>query len=269
MKCLVYSLIFLLGFILNAQQYNYTQLKQGIVVVQQNNFNYSNNSGLNLIAGAIDAFRNSWKDNKKRERNIAKAQAQLDLIKQKYSEIENYPDKIENGWHLVIVTDNYNYCAQAKVFTDNNRIQKFILDNYSQFDIPFDIISPIKNAKSMLSLHLSEDITDTVEVYFMSDLDAPNITAKPLEPGYVCFWSDLKKAKSVKIWLDKKYYGELDKRFEDGKPDCFEFGTISLALKPGTYQFKGAGRGTISWEGTIKIKENQCLTYMLNKENRR
>lgn len=269
MKYLVYNFIFLVSFLLNAQHYNYTQIKQNTIVVQQNNFNYSNNSGLNSIADAIDAFRNSWKSNKKRERTIAKAQAQLDLIKQKYSDTEKYPDKIENGWHLVIVTDNYNYCTQAKVFTDKNRIQTFILDDYSEFEIPFDILSPIKNAKSMLSLHLSEDITDTVEVYFMSDLETPNSTTEPLNSGYVCFWSDLKKAKSIKVWLDKKYYGELNKRFEESRPDCFDSGTISLALKPGTYQFKGAGRGTISWEGTIRIKENQCLTYNLNKENKR
>lgn len=230
------------------------------------NVNFSNNYGLSLIAHEIAAFRNSWDNHKKRQEAVAKAQAQLKIVKDNYKNTSNYPQKIIDGWHLVMATDNYNYCSPAKVFIENNKIKKFVINNWEKLTRPFKILTPIKNGKALITLDL-ETNTDTLEIYFMNDLAEPTIVDGPLSSGYISFWSDLSKAKSIKIWLDHFYCGELGKTFHQ-EPNCGEEGTITLEVKPGSYIFKGAGRGTIQWNGKVIAKENQCTNFVLNKTNK-
>lgn len=246
---------------------NYIRINQTNVHLQQTNINYSNNNlGLSMIANEIFAFRNSWENRKKREEAISKAKSQLAIVKNTYENTENYPEKIIDGWHLVMATDNYNYCSPAKVFIKDNRIEEFVAGNWEKLSYPFETLSPINKGKAVLSINFKGN-TDTMELYFIQDLAQPTTVEKPLNSGYICFWSDLKKATSVKIWLEKKYFGELGSKFES-QPECSEDGTITLEVKPGSYFFKAAGRGTIAWEGQIEARENQCLSYVLNKENK-
>ncbi|MFC5194773.1 hypothetical protein ACFPH8_05480 [Bizionia hallyeonensis] len=259
--------LFLLFLPIAILSQNYVQVNQ--VAIQKNTYtiNNNNNIGLTNIAYAINSFRNSWDNNKKREREIQKAKAQLEIIKRTYDDHENYPESIIDGWHIVSVTDNFNYCTDAKVFIDNNQIIKFVINNYSAHTLDFKMITPIKNGKALLSLDLLDGNTDTVEVYFINDLNGPQTVEKPQDAGYISFWSDMNKAKSIKIWIEDMYYGELGKQFDD-EPECYEEGTISLGYRPGVYKFKAAGRGTINWLGTFEIKENSCLILNLNKDNR-
>lgn len=260
-------LYFLLLFPWVLMSQNYVQVNQ--VAIQQNNYqvNNNNNIGLTNIAYAINSFRNSWDNNKKRDREIQKAKAQLEIIKGAYKEHENYPKKIIDGWHVVTVTDNFNYCNDAKVFMENNEIKQFVINNYAEHALKFKMITPVKNGKSLLSLDLVNGSNDTVEIYFMNDLNGPQTVEKPQDAGYVSFWSDMSKAKTIKIWIEDVYYGELGNQF-DAEPECYQDGTISLGYRPGVYKFKAAGRGTISWGGTIEIKENTCFMLNLNKENK-
>ena len=234
-------------------------------MVQQNNYN--SNFGLSLIASEIASFRNSWENKRKRDENVAKAQAQLAIVKSNYSSTKNYPEKIIDGWHSVMTTDNYNYCSPAKVFVENNEIKKFVVGNWIELSKSFKTLSSIKDGKALLTIEFKEN-TDTVELYFMNDLEKPTIVEKPLESGFISFWSDLKKADRIKIWFEGLgYLGELEERIES-QPECSQKGTVTIPVKPGIYKFKAAGRGSIAWEGNIEIKENSCLSYLLNKSNK-
>jgi len=245
---------------------NYIGISQN-TVIQQNNINYSNNNfGLSMIAYEISAFRNSWENRRKREETVSKAQAQLSIVKNTYENSENYPEKIIDGWHLVMATDNYNYCSPAKVLIKSNQIKEFVVGNWEKLSHPFEVLTPINNGKTLITLDFNGH-TDTLEIYFINDLTQPTIVEKPLSSGYICFWSDIKKADHIKIWFERKYFGELGRRFEE-EPKCAEKGTITIPAKPGVYYFKAAGRGSIAWEGQIEVRENFCLNYVLNKQNR-
>lgn len=259
----------LLSLSLTAQNYSYRYTQVNQLAIQQNNYTYvaSNNAGLFSIANALMAFRNSWDNHKKRESEVQKAIAQLSIVKSNYENAESYPETIIDGWHLVMATDNYNYCSPAKVLIENNEIKKLVVDNYIHYSLNFNVLSPIKKGKALLSLDANGN-TDTVEVYFINDLAAPTLVDEPLESGYVTFWSDLRKADHIKIWLEKDYYGEIPERLKE-EPSCFDESTISIALKPATYFFKAAGRGSIAWEGKIVVKEGECLIINLNKVNKK
>ncbi|QCX39537.1 hypothetical protein FF125_14220 [Aureibaculum algae] len=248
---------------------NYLKINQTNVAIQQNNISYSNNNfGLKIIASEIAAFRNSWENQKKKGEYVAKAQSQLSMIKKAYKDSKSYPTEIIDGWHLIIATDNYNYCSPAKVLIENNSIKEFVVNNWTKLSRPFTTLSTIKKGKAMISLDFDGN-TDTVEIYFINDLQEPTIVKKPLESAYISFWSDWKKAESIKIYLDEKYYGDLSKRFKDLKPLCFDLGTITIEVKPGNHFFKAFGRGSISWEGYIEAKEGLCFQNNLNKENKK
>ncbi|OBQ57193.1 hypothetical protein JJL45_01105 [Tamlana sp. s12] len=238
---------------------NYIQYNQTV--------NYSNNNlGLTFIANEISAFRNSWENRKKREEAISKAKSQLAIIKNTYDNSTQYPDHIIDGWHLVMATDNHSYCSPAKVFIEGNQIKEFVVGNWIKLSRPFHLLSPINKGKSLITLDFNGN-TDTLELYFMNDLAKPTTVDKPMESGFITFWSDSKKAKTIKIWFEKVYLGELGVQFES-QPQCGEEGAIIVEVKPGKYHFKGAGRGTISWDGHVEAKEKQCLSYVLNKENK-
>lgn len=247
---------------------NYIDINQTTVITKQTNISYSNNNfGLSMIANEIFAFRNSWENRRKREEAVSKAKSQLAIVKSTYENSNKYPESIVDGWHLVMATDNYNYCSPAKVLIKDNQIKEFVVSNWIKLSRPFEILSPINKGKSLITLDFNGN-TDTLEIYFINDLAEPTIVDKPLNSGFISFWSDSRKAKSIKIWIEKMYFGELSERFES-QPECSEEGTITIEVKPGTYFFKGAGRGTISWEGNIEARENQCLSYVLNKENKK
>lgn len=258
------TIIFLfISLLSNSQQY--ININQTI-----NNTNVFHNDysvGLSIISSEISAFRNVWESKKRIEEARLKAQAQLSIIKNNYSNSEKYPETIIDGWHSIMATDNFSYCSPAKVFIKNNEIKEFVISNWNKMSYPFKILSSIKKGKALITLDINGN-TDTLELYFINDLEKPTIVEAPLNSGFICFWSDSSKAKSTKIWVEKKYYGELSERFKI-QPECSVKGTITIEVKPGTYHYKAAGSGTISWEGDIEARENTCLSYLLNKENKK
>lgn len=227
---------------------------------------YNDNSGLYSIANSINRFVNIWKDEKIKRKEIEKAQAQLGIVKNLFSEQEVFPEAITDGWHLVKVTDNFRYCSDAKVLVNNNKIERFVIDDYAEFSLEFTTVSGIKNAKSTINLHLPNGNTEATEIYFIYDLNEPNLTSEPLEAGYVTFWSDLRNAKTIEVFIDRKRQGKLKKPLNMAK--CFDNGGLTLKLKPGSYNFKAESRGPKSWSGNFQVRENQCYVYWLNKRNK-
>ena len=267
--------IFLIGttFIslsLTAQNYSYRYTQVNQLAVQQNNYTVVNNNfGFYAIANAVQRFTNAWSDNKKREIEVQKSQFRIEQVKETYRASNIYPESILDGWHLVMVTDNYNFCNEAKAMVENGQIIKLVIDNYMPNSLNFTTINPIRNAKSLLSLKdENNNPTSTVEVYFTNDLEQPTIVDAPLEAGYICFYSDMGRAKSIKIRLEKTNIGELGGKIED-EPACFDENTITIALKPQSYEFRAFGRGTINWEGVAVVKQGQCLLINLNEENKK
>jgi hypothetical protein len=104
-------------------------------------------------------------------------------------------------------------------------------------------------------------------LFFTNDLDKPSVVDKPLGSGFISFWCNSKNLSNIKIFLEKKYYGELGKAFST-QPECSAIGAVTIEVKPGIHHFNGEGRGTINWESDIEVKENLCLSYLLNKDNK-
>jgi hypothetical protein len=222
---------------------------------------------INMITYGGSSLKKTILNKKKREVNLSEIQAKVNLVKTTYNDSEQYPEKIIDGWHSIIATDSYNYCSPAKVLIKNNEIKEFVLENWARLSKPFSVLSTIKKGKGLISVDFEEG-TVTLELYFTNDLEQPTIVDKPLNSGFISFWCDSKKINDIKIFLEEKYYGELGEAFIS-QPECSAIGTISIEVKPGIHHFKAAGRGTINWEGDVEIKENLCLSYLLNKDNKK
>ena len=188
-----------------------------------------------------------------------------DMIKEQYAGYSEFPVVITDGWHNAIATDNSNFCKDVKVLVKNNRVVKFVIDNY--IPIKFMPTGQIKNCKNMVTLNNfnGEQLT-IVELYFIYDLEQTTLVSEPLKPGFICFWTDVAKYDDIEMTFDNVRMEKFSVRFNQ-TPDCFSNGMICRILKPGTYSFIADGKGHQDWKGTVEIKENMCLKYHLGTQN--
>lgn len=205
--------------------------------------------------------------NKKEQQRIELAKQQsigkMGILKSQYSEYESYPEKIIDGWHSAIATDNMNFCKDVKVLVKDNKIIRFVIDNY----IPINFMSTgeIKNAKNVITLkNFNGEQLNIVEIMFLYDIEEQRIVPEPIKPGYVCFWSDIKNYRDILLDFDGKRMERLSVRFVS-EPDCFGKGMICRILKPGTYTYLARGKGAISWADTFEVKENMCVKIRLGR----
>lgn len=205
--------------------------------------------------------------NKKEQQRLEQAKqqslAKLSIIKTQYSSYETYPDTITDGWHSAIATDNFNFCKDVKVFVENNRITRFVIDNY----IPLNFMSTgeIKKAKNVVTLkNFNGEQLNIVEIYFLYDIEEPRIVPEPMKPAYICFWTDIKNYKDILLDFDNKRMERFSVRFEI-EPDCFSNGMICRIVKPGTYSYLARGKGAISWKDTFEVGENVCIKVRLGR----
>ena len=226
-------------------------------------FSSSFNYAIFEFSNILEANLNNKKELQRQENAKKQAIAKLGMIKTQYSEYTTYPATIIDGWHSAIATDNLNFCKDVKVEVKNNKIIKFILDNY----IPMNFMATreIKNAKNIVTIkNFNDEQLNIVELFFIYDIDEPRIVPEPLKPGYVCFWTDINRNyEKIEIKVDHVNMERFTVSY-DSKPDCFSNGMVCRILKPGTYSMvaKGAGK---RWKGTFEIKENMCLEYRLGK----
>lgn len=285
LKPIIAVLLILLNISLYSQKKNDTSsvyIPYDNIEGQDATKGYANNNTKNLFWGstfdyAVFEFTNILKSNlrDKKEQKIeqqrlekAKQQslAKLAIIKTQYTEYSKFPEIIIDGWHMVIVTDNLNFCKEAKVLVKNNRVIKFVIDNY----IPMNFMATrdIKNGKNVITLkNFNSEQFNILELYFLYDLDRPQLVAEPIKPGYVSFWTDVKKCDEIEIRLNDILLDRITVSHKS-KPECFSNGTVSRILKPGTYYVvaRGGGKGYV-WRGTIDVKENMCLQYYFKKSN--
>jgi hypothetical protein len=275
MKLKYLFIVLIISCTANSQYYS--SINQTAVAVSQStsvNNNITNvtvndyNRGLSLIASELSAFRNSWENKAKREEAFKKAQSQINLIKSNYTDSEHFPQKIIDGWHSVMVTDNYKYCSPAKVLVSNNTIKSFVIGNWSRLSYPFTQLSSIVKGKCLLNVEFDKNTTDASEVYFMYDLEEPTLVDRPVNSGQVLFSSNMD---GVRFWFNEKENGK-GKLLENSKENKQEYSFTLENVKPGIYNFNArrvSGFNIYRWEGTVEVKEDMILKYELTKENQK
>jgi|GEM_PF-959670 len=219
---------------------------------------------------AVYEFSNILRENlnnKEKQRQFERAKqqsiAKSEIIKNQYSSYENYPEKITNGWHSAIATDNFNFCKDVKVYVEDNRIKKFVIDNY--IPLNFMTTGEIREAKNVVTLkNFNGEQLNIVEVYFLYDIEEPRIVNEPIKPAYVCFWTDIKNYNDILLDFNNQRMERFSVRFKN-MPECFSKGMICRILKPGTYSYLARGKGAISWADTFEAKENVCLSIRLGR----
>ncbi|MBK8228116.1 MAG: hypothetical protein IPK70_13205 [Flavobacteriales bacterium] len=218
---------------------------------------------------AVYSFTNILRDinaNKKEEQQQAlraqQSMAKLNMIKGQYASYPEYPEAIVDGWHNVVVTDNMNFCSNAKVLVKDNRIIKFVVNECVPLN--FLAMSPIRNGKTIITLRgANNDQLNIIEVYFLFDLDEPVLVDKPEQPGYVCFWTTSQSYDKVHLKLDGQWMEKMTVEFDD-MPDCFSNGMVCRILKPGTYSYMAQRSGGADSQGTFEVRKNECLRIRIH-----
>ena len=213
---------------------------------------------------------NDKKQQRRIENERQSALAKLTVIKEQYSEYETYPEIITDGWHSVILTDNMNFCKDAKVLVNNNKITRLVHDNW--LPMHFNSVGKIKNAKNTISIQnikFNDEQLNIVTVYFLYDIEGPNIVSEPNRPGCVCFWSDLKRFDAIILKVDNVELASpknspFSTRFRSEPPALSE-GMVCKLYKPGNYNYTAFGKGRIDWKGSFKIKQDYCTKIRLGK----
>lgn len=190
-------------------------------------------------------------------------------IKDYYNSLESYPVEINNGWHNVIAMNNYDFCEERKVYVENNKVTKFVVDNWIYKKISYAV--NVSKAKAIVQL-INEDRTqgDLLELYFLEYINNPNsYTTAPIETGTVSFWTNYKKAGDMVVYLDEMYVGDFTYYFKQGEPQCGQDGTLTVEYKKGTYPFRAhtvGGWSSFSWSGTVTITAGGCTLQGLIKK---
>jgi hypothetical protein len=191
----------------------------------------------------------------------------MNQVKSYYNSLNLYPDLVKNGWHKVIAMDNYDFCEERKVYVENNKVTKYVVDNWLNRKVSYPVL--INNAKAMIQLVQDDGTITIVDLYFLEDINNPNsYTSPPLQSGKVSFWTNLKSSGSMKLYFDGMYAGTFTSYFKDGTPNCGQDGTITIEYKPGTYKYYATGEGfwgSKSWEGSVTIREGGCSLQGLVK----
>jgi len=188
----------------------------------------------------------------------------MNQVKSYYNSLNTYPDNISNGWHKVISTNNYDFCEERKVYVENNKVTKYVINDWIYRNLSFS--TEINKAKSMVQTQLDNGSKgDMVDLYFLEFINNPNsYTAPPVGSGKICFWSNVKRGGTISIYVENTFIGELTSYFKEGTPDCEQSGTLTFKYKTGTYKFT-ASNDNSSWEGTITITEDECSLMCIGK----
>jgi hypothetical protein len=275
MQKITFLLILLYSFNAFSQKSSdttYTYIDEEIIggdnpVINKKKINFFIGSSYDYATYRYSGIYEKDVDSKIQQQNLENAKNESKLriatIKNQYIEAAVYPKKITDGWHSVVMTDNINFCKDAKVLISKNRITKVVVDDYLPLD--FQVTGEVINAKNLITIkNYNNQELNIIDVYFIFDMLEPTLTNAPKSPGYICFWSDLKNYGDIIIKIENVETEKLGIRFET-QPECFQEGTVYRIMKPGVYKFIAQGKGTIDWEGSFVIKGNMCLRYRLGK----
>lgn len=204
---------------------------------------------------------------RERENEKQRTKAKMQQIKSYYSSVSKYPERLGDGWHNVVVMDNYDYCEDRKVFVSNNQITKYFKDDWIERKVTF--AGSITNGKTLIKvISDGNEESDFLDVYFIEDILNPAVsTSSPKTPGKVSFWTNYKNPGNLKVYFNEIYLGTFEGYFPKDAPLCGQDGTLSLSYKPGTYSFMAMSEvgQQLTWRGTITIPEGGCILQGLEK----
>lgn len=199
---------------------------------------------------------------KEQEIERKKSLEMMEQIKSYYSSFKTYPQKITNGWHSAIAMNNYDFCEPVKVFVENNKIIKYVTNNWYYHEISSG--GYINDCKSMINILDGNGKNEYFNLYLIDYIENQNSkTSSPTVGGHISFWSDLKSGGNIKIYMQGVYIGELNSYFYE-MPDCGDDGTLSITYKPGIYSYR-ATNNKYTWSGTFTIEPDNCFLINLGK----
>lgn len=186
-----------------------------------------------------------------------KAIGMMNQVKAYYNSLTTFPEKIPDGWYKVISMNNYDFCDERKVYVSNNKVTKYIIDDWINRKISYPV--SINKGKAMIQLVLDDGSNgDMVELYFLEFMNNPSAyTTPPVVSGKISFWSNFKGGGNISVYIEGTYIGEIKSYFKEGTPNCGQSGTLTFEYKPGTYNYK-ASNNNRTWSGTITITSGSC-----------
>lgn len=176
-----------------------------------------------------------------------------------YNNAKSYPSTIPDGWHEVLAYTTPDFIAVRKVYVKGNMVTQYVVDNWA-----FRTVSnPVRVNNAYAAVKIKEDPTLDIRLLFLNSISNPNsISTPPEASGTISFWTDYNK--SIDVWVEGQYIGNIPKYFPKEAPSCGQNGTLVFRNKAGTYSYY-AESGKWVWKGTVTITANQCQRQKLLK----
>lgn len=227
--------------------------------IENARLDYSSSSNTNQVLNIFSYYETELKRIAKDVENERKSTInRMNQIISFYNSFSSYPTKIKDGWHMVHSMNNKDFCEERKVYVQNNKVTKYVIDDWDKMDIQYS--NSISSGKTRVKLVGNDDFLD---LYFLDYLNNPNKTVtSPQSSGKVSFWKDFTGGGYVKIWVEENYIGEIKHYFDSGTPSCSQNGTVVYEGKPGTYNYV-AKNNELTWKGSFTISANDCKNQKL------
>ncbi len=218
-----------------------------------------NSSNTSRIINRLDRYHSQLRDiSKQIIADIKDCENKMKQTVTFYNSFSEYPKSVRDGWHIVHVMNNKDYYVKAKVYVQNNKITKYIVNNW--FEAVIEYANTITNAKSVIKLNGYGQ--EYKSVYFLDYLNNPNTNASPPEKsGRYILWQDFKNGGNTKVWVNDEYAGEIT-TYSSEAPTCSSKNTFVYFNKVGTYKYK-AKNNDFTWTGTFTIEADECKTKKL------
>jgi hypothetical protein len=220
-----------------------------------------------------------WESEKNQEKR-----ALMQTVQNYYQSFRSYPASIENGWHIVMVTNNLNFIEERKVLVNGNRIEKYVKEDWKQLKV--NSSTTISNGKALMEVSGENirakwdhpvQLNSSLEIYFINYLSDPTLeTNPPMPTGTVMFCLlSKKKAQTITVQIENVYVGEIPGYYNtDFQPTtCTTDGCLTFPYKTGSYKYfaystkQGLfGSRQTNWSGTITVKQNDCNIFRLLKK---
>jgi hypothetical protein len=144
------------------------------------------------------------------------------------------------------------------VYVSKNTIQQLVIQDCIRVRCTK---AQVKNAAGAITLTDINSESETLNVYFIYDLDSTALIDEPMQPGYVSFWTSKGKYLKERLMINDIERDFISKLHEV-EPGCFETGVPFYMLKPGVYKLRVTKTGN-DREEKFEIKSGMCLKYQL------
>jgi hypothetical protein len=207
----------------------------------------------------FDSFAGYHLDERSAKKEKEQEALRISTLQKIFSLREKYPDSIASGWHNVLLTDNKDFCKDAKVLVARNTVLQLVVDDCIR--IRCTSKGQIKNARSEVTFNDINSGYEVLNVYCINDLDSAALIDEPMQPGFVCFWTSKDKYLNERLMINGIIRDFISKTHEE-EPDCIDKGVLFYIMKPGTYRFRATKTGNDK-EARFEIKSGMCLKYQL------